>query len=442
MLRLKAGFSRIDITPPLGVRLAGYFIERISDGILDPLMATAIAVSDGEKSAVVISIDLIGIPQTMCDTMRKRIGEKTGLPSEAVFLCCTHTHLGPEFRGDPSGFTEDERRSMADLESKLVGVAQMALDDMRPATMYIAQTELKDISFIRRYRMKDGTVKTNPGWQNPDILHPLGASDDRVALTLFKRENAPEIAVVNFQTHADTISGNKISADFPGFVRKDFEKIIDNSLCMYINGTEGDTNHIDVRLTREINNCYGWSRHMGRAIACAAASVYGVAKECPGVPVAYGQKNTFVEYNKGTEEELAWAEPIAKLHQEGRDEEIWPVDDMYRVTLMARANRIVNMSKMEDRKELHLTALAVGKWALAAFPGEPFTWVGLETKAKSPFDMTYTACTANGTEGYYPTVDAYDEGGYEAETAKYRRGTAEQLVQTELELLFQLYESK
>ena len=29
-----AGFARLDITPPLGVRLGGYFTVRIADGVL------------------------------------------------------------------------------------------------------------------------------------------------------------------------------------------------------------------------------------------------------------------------------------------------------------------------------------------------------------------------------------------------------------------------
>ena len=33
----KAGFARIEATPPLGIPLVGYFSHRVSDGVLDPL---------------------------------------------------------------------------------------------------------------------------------------------------------------------------------------------------------------------------------------------------------------------------------------------------------------------------------------------------------------------------------------------------------------------
>ena len=53
MGQFKVGFSRLDITPPLGIHIAGYYNERIADGILDNLEANCIAVSDGEKTAVI-----------------------------------------------------------------------------------------------------------------------------------------------------------------------------------------------------------------------------------------------------------------------------------------------------------------------------------------------------------------------------------------------------
>ena len=40
---MKAGFARLDITPPFGTCISGYFHERRADGILDPLQAHAIA---------------------------------------------------------------------------------------------------------------------------------------------------------------------------------------------------------------------------------------------------------------------------------------------------------------------------------------------------------------------------------------------------------------
>ena len=55
----KAGFARVDVTPPIGTELSGYFHKRISDGVLDNLDLNAVAFSDGTNRAVVISADII-----------------------------------------------------------------------------------------------------------------------------------------------------------------------------------------------------------------------------------------------------------------------------------------------------------------------------------------------------------------------------------------------
>ena len=67
---MKAGFARLDITPPFGTCISGYFNERRADGILDPLQAHAIAITDGERTAAVVSLDVIGINQQNMDIRR------------------------------------------------------------------------------------------------------------------------------------------------------------------------------------------------------------------------------------------------------------------------------------------------------------------------------------------------------------------------------------
>jgi len=90
---------------------------------------------------------------------------------------------------------------------------------------------------------------------------------------------------------------------------------------------------------------------------------------------------------------------------------------------------------MPDEKELYLTALSIGDVVFAGFPGEPFTKVGTSVKEASKFTLTVPACCANGYEGYYPTENAFAEGGYEANSARYQRGTAEKLIEASTQLI-------
>ena len=47
----RAGFARVDATPPPGLPLVGYFTTRIADGVLDPLYIDCVAVSERLSTA-------------------------------------------------------------------------------------------------------------------------------------------------------------------------------------------------------------------------------------------------------------------------------------------------------------------------------------------------------------------------------------------------------
>ena len=97
---MKAGFARLDITPPLGAKLAGYFHLRPAQDITTNLYANAVAFADEEgKTGVVVTLDILELMMRDTDVIRDMIVERVGLDRNAVMICCTHTHLGPEVSG-------------------------------------------------------------------------------------------------------------------------------------------------------------------------------------------------------------------------------------------------------------------------------------------------------------------------------------------------------
>ena len=437
---LQAGFGRVDITPPFGVSVQGYFEKRIADGILDPLMATAVAFDDGEKRAVVISVDVIGFNQLLMDRIRPLVAEAISTEKEAVFICCTHTHLGP-------GLTVPEKPVVGEKANddyvnhifvkKLCDVAVLAVQDLAPAKLFYTRGTVEGVAFVRRFVMKDGTYRTNPGWLNPDVDHALGTPDENSSLLILKRENAPEIGIVNYQVHPDVIGGCKLSADYPKFVRDTYETLIPNSRCMYINGAQGDTNHVDITLDEtKCRGGYDRSRYMGRKIAMSVIANYELAEPLAGEKVSFGQKSVFTKFNKGRPEQIPEALRIAKIYEEeGIQAAVPHLTGMAQVEVVAEATRIKRLMDYPEEKELYVTAVSVGDVVFAGFPGEPFTDIGRGIKANSKFTLTMPACCANGYEGYYPMQSAYDEGGYEARTARYVAGTAEKLIAASTEVV-------
>ena len=437
---LQAGFGRIDITPPFGVSVQGYFEKRLADGILDPLLATAVAFDDGQRRAVVISVDVIGFNQLLMDQIRPLVAKAIGTEKEAVFICCTHTHLGPGLtvpEKDNTGVEENDSYVNHHFVKKLCDVAVLAVQDLAPARLSYTRGTVKDVAFVRRFVMKDGSYRTNPGWLNPDVDHALGTPDENSSLLIIKRENAPEIGIVGFQVHPDVIGGCKLSADYPKFVRDTYETLIPGSRCMYINGAQGDTNHVDIRLDEDkCRGGYDRSRYMGRKIAMSVLANYELAEPLEGEKIAFGQKSVFTRFNKGRPDQIPEALRIAKIYEEQGTEAAVPhLTGMARVEVVAEATRIKRLMDYPDEKELYVTAVAVGDVVFAGFPGEPFTDIGRGIKTNSKFTLTFPACCANGYEGYYPMQSAYNEGGYEARTARYVAGTAEKLIAASTEVV-------
>lgn len=446
MKHLRIGFARKDITPALGCCLSGYFETRCADGIIDPLLGTAIAADDGNKVVLVYSLDLIGIFQQNQDMIRQAIADETGIPYEAIMITCTHTHLGPVTTEGEAGYDPDvfDPSIVERLKNDLILLAKDALNDRKPAEMYVAENHVHDVSFIRAFRMKDGSIETNPGWQNPNIVEPITKADDHLGLILFKRENAPEIAIINFQVHPDVIGGTKFSADYPKFVRDTFENIIPNSRCMYINGAMGDSNHIDVSQgPGTVRHGYQRAIHMGRCIAGAAISVYALAQKSTSHTISYDQRDISLRTNKGTPEEIEEAKRVYDLWKSGQEDKILPPEEakkgMAVICKIAKADRIMRLLPYPDWSSLHLGAIAIGDLVIAAIPGEPVAATGMRFRAESGFRLTIAACCGNGYEdSYLPRSQTYDDGGYEPTTAIFVQGETERVEDEFLKIMHEL----
>jgi len=267
--------------------------------------------------------------------------------------------------------------------------------------------------------------------------HVLGESDEVSQLLILKRKDKPEIGIVTYQVHPDVIGGCKVSADYIKFVRDTYETLIPNSVCVYLNGAQGDTNHVDVTLSEnDLVAGYGRAKYMGKKIACSVVSNYELAKPVADGKVRFGETTFAARYNKGKPEQLEDALRRSKIYQEqGIDAATPEFTGMRKIEVVSEAERIVRVKDFPDTVDLPIVAIAAGGAVFSSVPGEPFTDVGVQIRTKSKFDFTIATCCSNGDEAYFPTQQAFDEGGYEVVSTDFAAGTAEQIVDATLSLI-------
>lgn len=434
-----AGFARLDMTPPLGTYMRGYFKARYVKGVLDPLYVRAIAFGEGDRSAVLLVLEMSEFEMGTAERWPVEIAEKLGLPREAVLMCCTHSHTAPGVDMEGSDPQYDVW-----LLRRLCDAARMALDDRKPVLdVRAGQRETEGLTYSRRYRMKDGSMKGNPpAWTWEDVFKiekPLGNVDRTLRLVRILRQDAPELLLVNFQSHPDCIGGEYISADFPGAVCRRLEEAVPGAVGVFLQGAMG--NMVCTNRTKPLpaygSKGYNAAMAYGAEVADAALEMY---KSLPSVMqggLAYGQ-NFARSATKRGKLPLDYCEDIVTRYEKGGLEAVDP-DPKVATPIVAEAQVVWRLEQEQlDWVDMPVTVLAFCGLALAGIPGELFSEVGRTIREGSPFPVTCTCSLTNGNCGYLPDLQAIEEGGYDTVCTDLAPGCAELLADTAIELLKKL----
>jgi len=438
----QVGYGKADITPKTSVPLRGYgkTSQRMSKNILSPLLTTCCAITDADGNTILIyGIDLCS--SNTASTMRGQISSVTGVPVENICISASHTHSAPDTEshnlpGIP-GYLEL-------LEQGLIQAATDALADRKPAEMFGAAVETKGLNFVRRYVLNDGTYGgDNYGDFSSGIRCHETDVDNTMQLIKFTREGDNDIIIANFQTHPHRTGGSKkydVSADIVGEFRRKLERGLDCEV-VYFTGGSGNVNPTS-RITSE-NRYSDWIAH-GQAMAQAAKKAVYTPMSTGKVQVSSFDfvaninhtQDSYADickdlYSKWTNNTITTAQLIA----EGKNQGII-LNSPY------HANAIANRAALPESSTFTVSTFSFGDAGFVVAPYEMFDSTGMEIKAASPFEMTIIATCANGGNGYFPTLLAFDHGGYSVDTTKYVRGTAESLRDQFISMLEELHVSK
>lgn len=445
-----AGFGRVNVTPMMGIDLDGYYQVRKAEGVLDELEANAIAFSCGGVTEVFVSVDICSIAGALADTIRESTAAALGLDKTCIHISATHSHTTPvvnEEADDPL-----IRQYTAWLKRRITDAAAAAVEDLKEASLGWAVGQAPNIAFVRRFRMQDGSIRTNPGVDHPEIVAPVGGVDEGVSVLRMDQKNGKHLVLVNFACHPDTVGGCRVSGDWPGFARRTVERALENTRCVFFNGAEGDINHVNVHpgpgdrndLAADFDDVvrgYGHARHMGQVVAGAVLQVYAKAAYIEADAIRAAHTTVRIPSNRPRPEDLPEAHRINDLYVAGRDHEL-PYEGMALTTVVAEAARMVLLENGPDYFEVPLSAVAIGRVAFVTIPGEGFTQIGQALKNTEGWDLVVPLGLTDDSVGYFPVRDAYTEGGYEARSSKFKEGVAELLIREGKALLGSLRQAE
>lgn len=421
-----AGFAKLDITPFLGVRMIDLGKDAKGTGLLDPMMVRAVAFSDGEKQAVFMVLDnWIGVPDFM--GFIPRLAEALDLPEDCINYCATHSHATPCISIDE---TYD-----AFVYHRMKNVITLALNDLKPVTdVQWAEDRAEGMAFTRRYRMKNGKVYTNPVRAERQMVGFAEPFDDTMRVVRIFREDAKEIVLINCQAHPGNGGSLSYTASYPGLLCTNMERIDDSIECMYFNGAEGDMITWGPDPIPADHNPTLHDIDYSKRLAKIAESIRqkAVSTGCEGF--SYGKSFVNVK-TKRTPENVEEAKRILALVEAGKKEEI-DADPRIVHYKTVNARNIMRLEKFkQDSVDVPLTAVSFCGLCLAGIAGEPFSEVGVKVREASKYPATCVCCFANGGKGYFPTEEAYNNGGYEPHNTAIAKGCAEKITEATINLI-------
>ncbi len=449
--QLRAGAYAADITPDVfPVSSNGGMSDRQVTAAHDPLHARCLVLDNGETSLAIVVCDNCMIPREIFDAAKQRASEATGIPAEHMLMSATHTHTGVTvtgvFQSDPA---EPELAYIEFLKQRIADGVIQAHQQLEPARIGWAVGEDPTQVFNRRWFTNAGvvsedpfgrttdTVRMNPGYDRSITSSPSGPVDPEVCILSVQSQDGRPIALLaNYSLHyVGGVPGVTLSADYFGeFAARIAQRIgatdVDPPFVgIMSNGTSGNINNIDYSAASGTPaEPFERIRVVAASVADAAMRAYETIEYQDWVPFDVAVREVELGVRLPGDEDLAAAK--AMLEEAGPG----PYSD--RKLIYARET--VLLAEYPAQVKALLQAIRIGELGIVSSPCETFVETGLAIKEHSPLQPTFCIELANGYNGYLPTPEHHELGGYETWRARssYLDADAEPVIRsTLLELL-------
>lgn len=494
---LRIGWASADITPDLPVTIRGYFRARVSEGVMDPLTATALAlesVRDGavEDWTIMVSLDLIAVGNALRDSVRGRVRkELPDLDATKVFFGATHTHLAPNF-GSRSPDEVELSKELAPSLPDEWATRGIELDAM-PESEYcefaaerIARAVVEAwnarkpgaVGFglghavVGRNRLtaySDGRSAMYGATDRPEFSHIEGYEDHAVNLLYtWDAERKLTGMVINLACPSQAAGGYQISADFWHDTRLELRNRLGEGLFVLPQcsaaGDQSPSVLVGKAAEARMDRLTGRNRRQEIAVRIADAvtsTLPDIQKHAESNP-AFGHRAEQVELPRRLipEADVASAmseseryrkryETLRREIEENPDlrkKSRWYSDVTDAFTRMKRGARVKRRFEAQQTQpklpyEVHV--VRIGDMAIATNPFELYLDYGIQIKSRSRAVQTFIVQLA-GDGAYLPTQRSVEGGAYGAVPASTDIGPegGRVLVERTLELIDSLWAEK
>jgi len=425
---LKAGFSRVCISPPIGVPLAGFAARKESStGIHDDLFARALVLETAESAVALVSADLLALPNDFIRRVRQAIHDGTGLRPESIMIASTHTHAGPVTITtffNPNGSVDSHYMNM--LARGIEEAVTNAWRSRFPAQVGVGVGHVEGVGVNRR------TSDQKPVDEQIGIIRVADA------------EGRTRAVLINYACHPTVLGPDNllVTGDFPAFAVKEIETGIGpGGFAMFVNGTQGN---ISMGHSSELSaigvitpgRTFARAAELGHLLAVAtkerleAIELYNDPRiDVATIPISLPLKRypTVDETARLLREAnenlaslvLANGDDTHQLRSAQSEELYASITDFYARETGVFANGLL---------PIELQGIRINDAAFVAVPAEVFVEIGLRVK-EAASHPTFLVGIANGYIGYLPTTAAHEVGGYEVVSSKCRPEAEDVLIE-------------
>ncbi len=453
---LRAGAAQVDITPALGVQLAGDIGRyRPVEEVRDPLYAKALVIARGGQRVCWVVLDVLAIGHRGVEAIRRTAAARCGLAPDHILVHATQTHSAPSvghffvYDGDvlelfpkdhPWLLGGDDRYDPVCVEGAARAIA-LACERLQPARVEAGRGVDGRVAFNRRFIMRDGSGRTHPPNGSPDILCAEGPADPEVGVLRFTHADGRPLAYVLHHTCHPThgYPHRWVSADWPGAWAQGVVALGGGEgVALVLNGFCGNihhANHLDPQAKSD-------HREMGRTLTETTAAVLKRLTPMERPTLTMAARSLRIPMRSPTAKEIREARALLRKHPRP----IWTDaaktavhwDWVYAAMRLDLAHNV----KRHPRFAYPVQVFRLGDVGIVAVPGEPFVEEQLRIKEHSPAPFTFTAHMSNAYVGYLPTPEAFKRGGYETHTSsgsKLHPSAIRRVGDTSLALLRELF---